>query len=165
MSPGELHRFAPSSGGLGATAALVLFVLVLRRLLPADRREVVATMHAVEQRLWVQTPIGGLARYENDYYYRRSDDFEHVAGNPWPICTLWLALWKIATASTPADLERARGLIELVAERALPSGVLAEQFDPYNGAPLSVSPLTWSHATFVETALAYGEKARGLRRP
>jgi glucoamylase len=25
--------------------------------------------------------------------------------------------------------------------------VLAEQFHPYTGAPISVSPLTWSHAT------------------
>jgi hypothetical protein len=27
--------------------------------------------------------------------------------------------------------------------------VLAEQVDPYTGAPLSVAPLTWSHAAFV----------------
>ena len=115
----------------------------------------------------------GFINWDDNYYVTENALVAHptwngllttnVAGNPWPICTLWLAFWKIATASTPADLERARGLIELVAERALPSGVLAEQFDPYTGAPLSVSPLTWSHATFVETALAYGEKARGLR--
>jgi len=34
-------------------------------------------------------------------------------------------------------------------ERALPSGVLPEQVDPYDGRPLSVAPLTWSHAAFV----------------
>jgi ribosomal protein L37AE/L43A len=28
---------------------------------------------------------------------------------------------------------------------------LAEQLNPYTGEPLSVSPLTWSHATFVSS--------------
>jgi GH15 family glucan-1,4-alpha-glucosidase len=36
--------------------------------------------------------------------------------------------------------------------------VLAEQFDPYSGAPMSVSPLTWSHATVVSTCVMYAEK-------
>ena len=34
-------------------------------------------------------------------------------------------------------------------KNALPSGVLAEQVHPVTGKPISVSPLTWSHATFV----------------
>jgi GH15 family glucan-1,4-alpha-glucosidase len=29
---------------------------------------VVATMEAVRTRLWVQTDVGGLARYEHDWY-------------------------------------------------------------------------------------------------
>jgi hypothetical protein len=33
----------------------------------------------------------------------------------------------------------------------LPSGVLAEQLNPITGEPLSVSPLTWSHATYIAT--------------
>ena len=41
------------------------------------------------------------------------------------------------------------------AEHALPSGVLAEQVNPYSDAPLSVSPLTWSHASFVSTVHDY----------
>ena len=32
---------------------------------------------------------------------------------------------------------------------------LAEQLDPLTGEPLSVSPLTWSHATFVECVMTY----------
>ena len=43
-------------------------------------------------------------------------------------------------------------ILEWVANHALPSGVLAEQVNPESGEPLSVSPLTWSHATFVATA-------------
>jgi GH15 family glucan-1,4-alpha-glucosidase len=40
----------------------------------------------------------------------------------------------------------------------LPSGVLAEQVHPVTYRPLSVSPLTWSHAAFVTTILEYVEK-------
>jgi hypothetical protein len=34
----------------------------------------------------------------------------------------------------------------------LPSGVLAEQLNPLTGESISVSPLTWSHATYIATA-------------
>ncbi len=40
---------------------------------------------------------------------------------------------------------------------------MAEQIHPYSGAPLSVSPLTWSHATYVETVLEYWEKVKVLK--
>jgi GH15 family glucan-1,4-alpha-glucosidase len=43
-----------------------------------------------------------------------------------------------------------------------PAGILAEQMDPFTGAPLSVAPLTWSHAVFAETVLAYGAKLEEL---
>ena len=33
--------------------------------------------------------------------------------------------------------------------------VLPEQIDPYTGKPVSVSPLTWSHATVVMTVMEY----------
>ena len=45
-----------------------------------------------------------------------------------------------------------------VAKHALPSGVLAEQVHPFTDAPLSVSPLTWSHAAFVAAFLEYVER-------
>jgi hypothetical protein len=32
---------------------------------------------------------------------------------------------------------------------------MAEQLDPYTGDPLSVSPLTWSHAEYVRTVREY----------
>jgi GH15 family glucan-1,4-alpha-glucosidase len=51
--------------------------------------------------------------------------------------------------SDVVDLDR--DLLLWVADRAFPSGVLAEQVHPRTGAPLSVSPLTWSHAGFVGT--------------
>jgi len=44
------------------------------------------------------------------------------------------------------------------------SGVLSEQLDPYTGEPVSVAPLTWSHATFVATVLRYVDKANELKQ-
>ena len=49
------------------------------------------------------------------------------------------------------DLTEALDLVSRVAEQALPSGVLAEQLNAITGEPLSVSPLTWSHATYITT--------------
>ncbi len=124
---------------------------------PHDPR-VEKTMNAIEQRLWVKTPVGGVARYEGDSYHRISDDTERVPGNAWFICTLWLADWRIARAASVAELREALPILEWVADHALPSGVLAEQVDPHTNAPLSVSPLTWSHATFVTSFMAYRHK-------
>jgi GH15 family glucan-1,4-alpha-glucosidase len=119
---------------------------------------VASTMKAVKESLWVKTKIGGVARYTNDYYQRVSDDIENVPGNPWFICTMWLAQYQIAVAQSEADLQEAMQLLLWVADRALPSGVIAEQVDPYTGAPLSVSPLTWSHASFIMCVMEYLEK-------
>jgi GH15 family glucan-1,4-alpha-glucosidase len=122
---------------------------------PADSPKVVATMETIRERLWVKTEVGGIARYENDQYHQVSQDIENVPGNPWYICTLWLSEWYAAVAKTEDDLDRSKELMEWTAERALKSGVLAEQVNPYTNDPLSVSPLTWSHATFVTTVKAY----------
>jgi len=43
-------------------------------------------------------------------------------------------------------------LLSWVAAHTLPSGVLPEQINPLTGEPISVSPLTWSHATVIATA-------------
>jgi len=81
-----------------------------------------------------------------------------VAGNPWFVCTLWLADYLIEQAKTEQDLSRPLEVMKWVTDHALPSGVMAEQINPLTGEPLSISPLTWSHATFV------GSTQRLLRR-
>lgn len=118
----------------------------------ADDELVEKTMKAVEQKLWVDGEVGGIARFNDDPYMRASDD---ITGNAWFICTLWLADYRIAKAKTESDLEAAVKLLEWTAKNALDSGVLAEQVEPNNGSPVSVSPLTWSHSTFVATAQKY----------
>ena len=129
---------------------------------PPDNPKILSTMEAIRDKLWIKTPIGGIARYENDGYHQVSQDIDNVPGNPWFISTLWVAEWLVRTARSKEELASAEELLEWVVEHALPSGVLAEQIHPYTGEPLSVSPLTWSHAAYVNTTLAYLEAKKRL---
>jgi len=133
-------------------------------MLQPDDPKIVSTMKAMRERLWVKTDVGGMARYENDSYHQVSRDVKKVPGNPWFICTLWLAQWYIATATGPEDLKEPFRLIEWTAGKTLHSGVMAEQVHPYSNEPLSVSPLTWSHATYVATIQQYNIRARELSK-
>ncbi len=127
---------------------------------PAIRDE----MNSLRDRLWVKTDIGGCARYEQDYYHQvENEKTDDVPGNPWVICTLWQAQYHIEAAETVQELRVALPLLEWCAKRALESGVMAEQFDPYTGAPISVSPLTWSHATYVTTCIQYLRRLESIR--
>jgi len=123
-----------------------------------DDEMVVHTMNAIKEQLWVKTEVGGIGRYEGDSYHKVTDNIEEMPGNPWFICTLWLAQWYIAKAKNIQELKEAIHILKWVASRSLPSGVLAEQVHPYTNQPLSVSPLTWSHAAFVTTVLEYLNK-------
>ncbi len=46
-------------------------------------------------------------------------------------------------------------LLEWAHRHALPSGIMAEQVNPFTSEPLSVSPLTWSHAEYILTVYSY----------
>nr|HID58158.1 glycoside hydrolase family 15 protein [Desulfobacterales bacterium] len=129
---------------------------------PRDPR-VAQTMEAVRQQLWLKTPVEGCARYENDVYHRPSDSPADIPGNPWFISTLWLGEYFIARAENLQELHEALPYLEWCAKNTLPSGVLAEQVHPVNGSPLSVSPLTWSHSSFVWTVLQYTDKLNSLK--
>ena len=48
-----------------------------------------------------------------------------------------------------------RPYLEWCRDRGLDSGVLAEQFHPHSAEPISVSPLTWSHATVITVVMRY----------
>ena len=146
-----------------ATIDISLAGIFLFGLLPADDPRMVSTMNAIEKRLSVKTPVGGVARYENDYYFQISPDIANVPGNPWFVATLWLAEHAIAVCNKAEDLERPRALLDWCATRALKSGVLSEQVHPYTGEPLSVSPLTWSHAAFVSAVQHYARKSQSIK--
>ncbi len=143
-----------------ATVDASLFGLFYFGCFAADDPMVSGTMKAVEDHLSNRTEYNGIARFENDGYMRVSDK---VIGNSWFICTLWLAEYYIAKANTKDDLAQALEILEWTADRALPSGVLAEQVNPLTGEELSVSPLTWSHSTYVATVHSYLAKLKALR--
>jgi GH15 family glucan-1,4-alpha-glucosidase len=131
-------------------------------MLDVSDERIVATMEALQRRLRVQSPVGGMARYENDYYYRISPDTNRIPGNPWFVCTLWLAQWYIHRATAAAELQPASSIMKWAASRALSNGLMSEQVNPFTDEPISACPLTWSHATFVYTVHEYVAKCRRL---
>jgi len=154
----EIKRFIKAiqpNGSRDTSIDSSLAFTFLMETFDANSPEVTQTMNAILDQLWVNSGIGGLARYKGDQYHRVSNE---VQGNPWFICTLWLARWYIRIANSMQELKKGLDILHWVVKYALPSGVLAEQLNPYNANPLSVSPLIWSHAEFVIAVCEYIEK-------
>lgn len=114
--------------------------------LPMEDERLTSTLQQVESRLLNTSPIGGVIRDEHDYYFLAKSQYK---GNPWVVCTMWLAQYYLANKQN----EKAEELVKWVMDRALPSGVLSEQFDPETGYAISVAPLVWSHAELLNTML------------
>lgn len=105
-----------------------------------------STLKAVEERLLNTSPIGGVIRYEHDGYFLAKSQYK---GNPWIVCTMWLAQYYLSLG----DKDKALELISWSLDRAQHSGSLSEQFDPETGFALGVTPLVWSHAEMINTLL------------
>ncbi|HLZ15166.1 MAG TPA: glycoside hydrolase family 15 protein [Candidatus Saccharimonadales bacterium] len=114
--------------------------------LPLNDPRMESTFEQIKQRLWNASPIGGVIRYPGDGYFLAKQQY---AGNPWIVCTLWLAQY----FSSLGDSQQAAGLIQWALARKLSSGIMSEQFDPDSGEAISVAPLVWSHAEFINTVL------------
>lgn len=131
-------------------------------ILPPDDPRVVSTIKRLRETLTVHTDIGGIARYVKDVYQSVTPPSAQVPGNPWIITTLWLAQWEIAVAKTAKDLESPHKALQWALDRASKTSIFPEQMHPFSGAPLSVAPLTWSHAVYVDTVLRYSEKLKEI---
>ncbi len=114
--------------------------------LPLDDPRMQGTFEKVKTDLFNTSPIGGVVRDTADSYFLSKTQYK---GNPWIVCTLWLSQYFEALGQH----DEANGLLQWALDRKLPSGVLSEQFDPDTGYAISVAPLVWSHAEFVNTAL------------
>ena len=125
---------------------------------PLDEK-VKFSIKTIKEKLLSHDAVGGYVRYENDNYYRVD---EKSPGNPWFITTLWLAEYYINIAQNQDDLKPAIKLLEWVNKYKLSTGVLSEQLNPYSGQPLSVAPLTWSHAAYIIAVNKYLEKLDSL---
>lgn len=132
-----------------------LFGVVMFGVLPLDDKRVKSAFEKTEELLTLRTASGGVVRYEDDAYYRID---EETTGNSWILTTLWLAQCKVARAKSESDLEEVKETLEWCVRHALSTGVLPEQLHPHTGEPLSATPLTWSHAEYVLTVIAYLNK-------
>jgi GH15 family glucan-1,4-alpha-glucosidase len=166
----ERHLFDPELGRFARTLTVdqdgalrrdmvvdaSVFALSYFGMFDPDDPRIVATMEAVETTLGLPEGHAGLARFEGDTYHLRQTGADlNVPGNPWFICSLWLAQYQLQRAKVAADLEAPLKILCQVEKSALPSGVLAEQTDAVSGEPAGATPLTWSHATVVLTVLEY----------
>ncbi len=127
--------------------------------LPPDDERLLRALAATRTALSAPTAVGGIARYEGDRFHQAST---RAAGNPWFVTTLWLAQHQIKLAKSEADLEVVKGIFNWVVRYASPAGLLPEQINPEDGAPLSVRPLVWSHAEYVNTVIQYLDKLEEL---
>lgn len=116
-----------------------------------NEQSVAGTFNVISGELLDISPSGGVCRYENDGYFRTSQAYK---GNPWIITTLWMSLYYTSQNSL-ADAEK---YLDWAQKQALQSGALTEQVNPETGEPTSVLPLVWSHAEFINTALAFANK-------
>ena len=89
--------------------------------------------------LTLRTYTSGYLRFEQDSY---------MGGNsPWPIATLWMALYYIKSGNRKKALE----CFEFVTKSATELGFLAEQVDNKTMKPSWVIGLGWSHAMYIIT--------------
>ncbi len=132
-----------------------VLALTLYGMFRPDDPMVRATAEAVRTRLWCEGPTGGLARYEDDGYQRAMPVRKGVPGNPWFVTTLWLSQYYSAVATSKHELAPARAMLDWADAHAQTAGLLPEQIHPETGAPLSVSPLAWSHAEYVVAVNSY----------
>ncbi|PMP60362.1 MAG: glycoside hydrolase family 15 protein [Caldisphaera sp.] len=122
-------------------------------ILDPNDQTLVSSVEKIREKLWVKT-IGGIARYENDYYQRADGDYKDIPGNPWIITTLWLSQYYMKLGNK----EESEKLMKWAERVAIPSGFLPEQVNPFNGSPLSVTPLLWSHAEYLKTHIMLNKK-------
>jgi len=119
--------------------------------LPFTDERLTSTYEHIKRELLNTSPIGGVIRYPGDNYFLAKSQYK---GNPWIVCTLWLAQYMQASGAA----DEAYQLLRWAFDRKLPSGVLSEQFDPETGYAISVAPLVWSHAEFINTVVDLSKK-------
>lgn len=122
-----------------------LFGAFMYGLFESDGPEIRATMDAAKRLFAFDPAHPGMPRYQNDKYQRALAD----KPNMWPLVSLWLA----QHALEQNDTATATGIINWVTGIMRPTGVLPEQLRPDTYENVSVEPLTWTQAEYVNTLL------------
>ncbi len=115
--------------------------------LKTDSKEMLSTLKQVEVNLKNTSPAGGVIRYVNDKYFLKNNQFK---GNPWIVCTLWLAKYYLAVNK----INEAKQLIDWSKSLMRPTGAVSEQFDALTRQEIGVNPLVWSESSFVDIFLS-----------
>ncbi len=105
-----------------------------------NEKKVINTVEKMNMTL--RTYTGGYIRFENDNYMG--------GNNPWPVATLWMALYNLKIGKAKEAMEQ----IEFVIKTATKHGFLAEQINNETMQANWVIGLGWSHAMFI-LALKY----------
>lgn len=113
---------------------------------PTDAQHLHNTVREIESSLLNQTPSKGSPRYENDGYFKISKTSQP---NSWIITTLWLGQYYLRNNQVDKTVD----ILKWVHEYAIDTGAMPEQIHPENGIPISVTPLVWSHAEYINTVL------------
>lgn len=122
------------------------------KVLDADDHKLEKAFEMTKNRLYMQTSIGGVARYVDDNFHRVAHD---APPNPWYITTFWKAQYDITRAKTREELSIVKETMKWAINLASKSGMMAEQVKSDNGEQISASPLTWSHAELISLVLSY----------
>ena len=131
--------------------------LIEFEILDFEDEKITRSIQAVENKIKINTEIGGICRYEDDYYFRVTYD---EPGNPWIITSLWLARYYLKKAKNEEELSEVYKWLDWVLKYAQKSGVLSEQINPQTGEQMSATPLTWSQAEYAKTILDLDEKLK-----
>lgn len=119
-----------------------LFGMFMYGLLPLDDQRIADAHQTLRSTLL--TYDARVTRYEEDNYCRQ----DGRPSNPWPVTSLWYAQFSLENG----DPGQARKVLDWVGSIMFSSGVIAEQYSEEN-QPLSVAPLTWSHAEYMNVLL------------
>lgn len=98
-------------------------------------KKVVNTIEKINMTL--RTYTGGYLRFEGDHYMGGQ--------NPWPIATLWMALYYLEAGNKAL----AKECFDYVVRAATKHGFIPEQVDNQTMDPAWVNALGWSHAMFI----------------
>lgn len=123
----------------------ILSLAVPFSILSFDDPRVASSAATLKSTLWNKV-VGGCCRYEGDSY---------GGGNPWPLATLWLAIYE----GVQGNLSECRRLVDWVATHTTHAGLVPEQVHRKTGEPVAAVPLSWSHAMVAIAVAAASETA------
>lgn len=114
----------------------ILGIIIPFQLFDSKEERVQHTIDRINET--IRTKQGGYLRYEQDHY--------RGGKHPWPITTLWMALYYLEKG----EKEKAEECFFYAVNSASEHGFLAEQVNDVTKEPTWVIGLNWSHAMFIE---------------